>query len=182
MVRAGELAQHGVSRGMLHHLYRKGLLERAARGLYRLPDRIPEESSLAQAARLVPKGVICLLSALRFHDVGAQQPHQVWIALPPKAWNPRVSAPALRIVRFSGPALSEGVEEHQMSGVTIRVYCVAKTVADTFKYRNKIGLDVALEALRDVLARRKATRDQIWHFASICRVQRVIRPYIEALT
>jgi predicted transcriptional regulator of viral defense system len=181
LARPRDLARQGVSREMLRYLCGRGLVERAARGLYRLPGQLTEHQSLLEASRLVPKGVICLLSALRFHELGTQQPFEVWMAIPAKSWRPQVSMPRLRIVRFSGKAFSEGVEEHRLPGGTLRIYGPAKTVADAFKYRNKIGLDVAVEALRDCLKHRKAALDDIWHYGKICRVQEVMRPYLEAL-
>ena len=124
---------------------------------------------------------MCLLSALRFHGLTTQAPSEVWIALDPKAWKPKADGLPLRVVRMSGKALVEGVKEHQIEGVMVRVYNPAKTVADCFKYRNKIGLDVALEALRDYQHKLRAGRDDLWRYAKICRVARVMRPYLEAL-
>jgi predicted transcriptional regulator of viral defense system len=182
VARPRDLQKQGISREMLGHLVRKGVVERIGRGLYKLPGLMQEHSSLVQASRVVPKGVVCLLSALRFHELGTQEPFEVWIALPSKAWHPRVTSPQLRVVRFSGQALSEGIVERRIAGGTIRVYNPAKTVADTFKYRNKVGIDVAVEALRDCLRTRKASVNELWKYARICRVQRIMRPYLEALT
>lgn len=130
----------------------------------------------------MPKGVICLLSALRFHEIGTQSPHQIWMAIDRKAALPKVRELPIEIVRFSGPALSEGVEEHDIGGATIKVYCPSKTVADCFKYRNKIGLDVALEALKDSWQQNMITADELWKYARICRVAQVMQPYMEAIT
>jgi predicted transcriptional regulator of viral defense system len=124
--------------------------------------------------------VICLLSALQFHDLTTQAPFEVWMAIDVRARRPRGTTPPLRIVRFSGRALTEGVEVHEIEGVRVRVYGPAKTVADCFKYRNKIGLDVALEALRDYRRQHPAGMDELWHFAHTCRVSNVMRPYLEA--
>jgi len=132
-------------------------------------------------ARRVPKGVICLLTALSFHELTTQLPFQVWLAIDNKAAAPKMDYPPLRLVRFSGLALTEGTEEHVVDGETVRVTGVAKTVADCFKYRNKIGLDVALEALRDGWAQRKLTMDAIWHYAAVNRVGNVMRPYLESI-
>ncbi|MCD6365577.1 MAG: hypothetical protein J7M14_06845 [Planctomycetes bacterium] len=129
---------------------------------------------------VMDKGVICLLSALRFQEIGTQAPHEVWIALDRRAARPRARRLKTRIVRFSGKALTEGVDEHTIEGVQVRIYRPAKTVADCFKYRNKIGLDVALEALREVLRSRKCSIDELWKYASICRVTKTMRPYTEA--
>jgi predicted transcriptional regulator of viral defense system len=125
--------------------------------------------------------VFCLLSALRFHDLTTQSPHDVWIAIGPKAWRPRVDGPKIRVFRFSGAALTEGVETHTIEGVTVKVYGVAKTVADCFKFRNKVGLDVALEALRESWRERRASMDDLWLYAKVCRVSNVMRPYLEGL-
>src|SRR5581483_6928280 len=119
--------------------------------------------------------------ALRLHGLTTQAPFQVWMALDPKAWLPKVDHPPIRFVRFSGAALTQGIQRRKVEGVDVRFYNVAKTVADCFKYRNKIGLDVALEALRECRRRKKATTDELWHFAKVCRVANVIRPYIEAI-
>ncbi|MGH7621810.1 MAG: type IV toxin-antitoxin system AbiEi family antitoxin domain-containing protein, partial [Gemmatimonadaceae bacterium] len=130
----------------------------------------------------VPQGVICLLSALQYHGVGTQLPSEVWMALDRRAWRPRVGYPPLRIVRFTGAALTQGIERHTIEGRAVKVYGVAKTLADCFKYRNKIGIDVVLEALREAWRRRRFTMDELHRYAAICRVQRVMQPYLEALT
>src|SRR5579859_3136746 len=182
VLRSRDLAQHGIAREYLTRLTQAGLLERTGRGLYVLPDaELTEHHSLAEVAKRVPAGIVCLLSALRFHDLTTQAPFEVWLALPPTARHPRSGSPPLRVVRFSGPALTEGVEEHVIEGVRVRVYNPAKTVADCFKYRNKIGLDVALEALRETWRARRATMDELWHYAEVCRVATVMRPYLESL-
>jgi predicted transcriptional regulator of viral defense system len=129
----------------------------------------------------VPSGVVCLLSALRLHGLTTQAPFEVWMALDTKAWLPKVDHPPLRFVRFSGAALREGVQRKKIEGVEVRFYSPAKTVADCFKYRNKIGLDVALEALRECRRQKRATADELWHFARVCRVANVMRPYMEAV-
>jgi len=140
-----------------------------------------ENHGLALASAAVPQGVICLLSALRLHGIGTQLPSQVWIAIDRRARRPALKYPPLRVVRYSGAALTEGVRDHRVEGQTIRVYGVAKTLADCFKYRNKIGLDVALEALREAWRSRRFTMDELDHYAGICRVRRVMKPYLEAL-
>jgi predicted transcriptional regulator of viral defense system len=181
-LRPRDLAGLGVPSNYLDRLHRRGLADKVARGLYASPDAdVGEHHSLAEAAHLVPNGVVCLLSALRFHGLTTQAPREVWLALPNKAWSPRVRGPRLKIVRFSGAALSEMVEEHEIEKVAVRVYSPAKTVADCFKYRNKIGLDVALEALRDCWKLRKATMDELWRAATICRMENVMRPYLESI-
>jgi predicted transcriptional regulator of viral defense system len=181
-LRPRDLAERGIPRDYLDRLHRRGLIERVGRGLYAWPESdFSEHHSLVEAVQQVPQGVVCLLSALRFHELTTQLPHEVWLALPPKAWKPSVAYPPLRIVRFSGAALSEGIERHPIEGTTIAVYGVAKTVADCFKYRNKIGLDVALEALRDCWRQKRCTMDDLWQAARICRMGNVMRPYLEAL-
>ncbi len=136
---------------------------------------------LAQACKQVPRGVICLLSALQFHQIGTQSPFEVWMALDRNAARPRIDYPPLRIMRFSGEALTEGIERHTIEGVPAKLYNPAKTVVDCFKYRNKIGLDVAMEALRDCCAQKKCSNDDLWRYAKICRVANVMRPYLEAI-
>ena len=181
VVSTAEVRSQGIHHEYLRLMCDKGELVRVARGLYSLPDAdVTTHHGLAQAAKAVPKGVICLLSALRFHEIGTQAPHEIWIALDRRAARPRARHPKTRIVRFSGKALSEGVSEHTIEGVQVRIYDPAKTVADCFKYRNKIGLDVALEALREVLRGRKCSIDELWKYAKICRVTKTIRPYMEA--
>ena len=180
--RARDLEQEGFSRKQLSRLHARGLVEQVGRGLYRVPDaEISENQTLVEAARRVPHGVLCLLSALRFHEMTTQNPFEVWLAIGRKDRLPKVDHPPLRTVRFSGAALTEGIEEHVLQGVPVRVYKPAKTVADCFKYRNKIGLDVAIEALRDGVEKRLATFDDLWKYAKICRVSNVMRPYLESV-
>lgn len=181
-VTPGELTERGIHRQILTRLVATGKLERVARGLYREPEHaVTEHHGIALAAAAVPDGVICLLSALQVHGIGTQLPSEVWMALDRRAWRPRLDYPPLRIVRYTGEALTAGMETRQMEGRRVKVYNVAKTVADCFKYRNKIGLDVALEALRESWRGRRATMTEIERYAAICRVQRVMRPYLEAL-
>lgn len=183
ILRVRDLTARGVHPEYVRRLCRQGLLTRAGRGLYVTADaEISEHHDLAQAEKRVPHAVICLLSALRFHEIGTQIPHEVWIAVDRRAARPRVDYPPLRLVRFSGQALTTGIEEHKIEGVRVRVYGPAKTVADCFKYRNKIGLDVALEALRECWRMRRCTMDALWRYAKICRVANVMRPYLEAMT
>ena len=166
----------------LWRLERLGLAERIERGLYvPVGANVTERHQFVEAAVRAPQGVICLLSALRFHDLTTQNPYEIWLALPPHARRPKVATLPLHIVRFSGAALTEGIEDHTIEGVTVSVYAPAKTVADCFKFRNKIGLDIAIEALRDAWRQKKASMDQIEKYAVICRVSRVMRPYLEAL-
>ena len=182
-VRVRDLKARDIHPEYLRRLCARGLLIRVARGLYVPADaEVSSQHALALASKEVPEGVVCLLSALRFHDLGTQSPHEVWLAIHYKAAAPKISYPKLRIVRSSGAALTEGVEKHIIDGVRVKVFNVPKTVADCFKYRNKIGLDVALEALRECWRGRRATMDELWQYAEICRMTNVMRPYLESLT
>lgn len=183
VLRPRDLDPHGIQREHLRRLLRRGQVERVGRGLYTLPGAAAtEHQSLVEACKRVPHGVVCLLSALRFHELTTQNPFEVWMAIDQKAWRPRGRRPRLRIVHLSGAALKSGVDDHRIEGVTVRVFSLAKTVADCFKFRNKIGLDVALDALRDYRRKHRAGLDELWGFARICRVTRVMRPYLEALS
>ncbi len=179
---AGEAAREGIHSQILTRLVRQGAVERIARGQYRYPEQpVTEHYSFAVVARSVPHGVICLLSALSFHNIGTQLPPHVWLAINRRARRPKVSYPKLRIVSLSGKAFTAGIEIHHIEGQPVKIYSVAKTLADLFKYRNKIGLDVALEALRESWRERRFTMDEVDRYAKICRVQRVMKPYLEAL-
>lgn len=182
VLRSRDLAALGISRNRLRDLVATGDLQRLARGVYVAADHdLTEKHSLAVACTLVPHGVVCLLSALVFHGVTVQNPSEVWLAVDPWARKPAQSSPPMRIVRFSGEALTHGVETHEVEGATVKVYSLAKTVADLFKYRNKIGLDIALESLREALRTRRATIDAVLRAAKVCRVEKVMRPYLEGL-
>lgn len=183
LLRARDLTQQGLPTIALTRLVQAGKLERVARGLYGLPGaEISEHRSLAEVSARVPKGVVCLLSALRVHEIGTQAPHEVWIAIPPHMVSPRLDQPAIRVVRMSDQALAEGVDRLKIDGVDVPVFNAARTVVDCFRFRNKIGLDVALEALRDGWSQRKFTLDDLWRHAERGRVANVMRPYIEAIT
>lgn len=182
VIRARDLEPHRIPRAYLTRLCEAGKLQRLGRGLYMLANgSITINHSLAEAAKRVPHGVVCLLSALRFHGVTTQAPFEVWLAIDNKARAPAAKETPLRIVRFSGEALQAGVETHMIDGVPTQIYSLAKTIADCFKYRNKIGLDVAVEALRESWRARKCTMDELWRYATICRVANVMRPYLETL-
>jgi predicted transcriptional regulator of viral defense system len=182
IVRPRDIEAIGIPREYLLRLYRQGKLSRTGRGIYTLPDAaVTEHHSYAEVAKRVPEAVLCLLSALAFHEITTQSPASVWIALGKGARKPAIPSPSLRVVRLTGPSLSEGIEKHPVEGVTVRVYTAAKTVADCFKFRNKIGLDIAIEALKDCLRQKKASVNEIYRYAKICRVSNVIRPYMEAL-
>jgi predicted transcriptional regulator of viral defense system len=182
VLRPRDLDQHGLPRTTLSRLLEKGAVERIARGLYTPPaPDATEHRTLAEAAKAYPKGVICLLSALQFHGLTTQMPRQVWLAIDVKGWQPRDPPTTVRFVRFSGRAITEGISMTVVENVPVRIFGPAKTVADCFKFRNKIGTDVAIEALRDCLGTRRATVGELLHFARVCRVENVMRPYLEAM-
>ena len=179
---AAEAVAAGVHPQTLARLVDRGAVERVSHGRYRLPDaEITEHHGLALAASAVPKGVVCLLSALRFHDVTTQNPSEVWLAIERRSRAPQLDYPPLRVFRFSGRAFSRGVERIAIEGRHIRIYSLAKTIADLFKYRHRVGLEVAVEALRESIRSRKVKPGEIDPFARICRVREVMRPYLEAL-
>jgi predicted transcriptional regulator of viral defense system len=182
LFRVSDAAAAGVPRHAVYDLWHRGQLVRVGRGLFatKTLDLGPYDT-LAEAAAQVPNGIICLLSALAFHRLTTQAPRDVWIAIPEKGWKPRVDSVPLHFVRFSGAAYEQGVENHHVERVPIRVYGPAKTVADCFKYRNKIGLDIALEALDDYWSQDRGSMDELVRYAQICRVSNVMRPYLEAL-
>lgn len=183
ILRPRDLQSHGIPRLYLRMAADKGLVIRVGRGLYVARGSRPtQHHSLAQASKRVPHGIICLLSALRFHDLTTQSPFQVWLAISDKARLPNTDNPPLRIVRSSKKMLTYGVQEHRIDGVSVHIFSPAKTVADCFRYRNKIGLDVALEALRECRRKRLATSDELWQAAKVCRVANVMRPYLESLS
>lgn len=183
VLRPRDVEPLGIPRGYLAKLHAEGLLDRPSRGLYALHgDQPSPHRGLVEACHRVPHGVVCLLSALQFHELTTEAPFEIWLAIAEKARLPRVDSPPLRIVRFSGAALSYDVRRVQIEGIEVRVYGPAKTVADCFKYRHKIGLDVALAALRDCRRRRAATNDELWEAAKVCRMTNVMRPYLEAVS
>lgn len=182
VIRPRDLVAHNIARSTLSRLCAQGVVQKVGRGLYRLADaEVSEHDMLVDACKTATNGVICLLSALRFHNLTTQSPHQIWMAIDVKARTPKTELP-IKFVRFSGPALQQGVLTHKQHGATIRVYSPAKTVADCFKFRNKIGLDVALEALRECHSKRLCSMDELWQHAKLCRVSNVMRPYLEAMT
>jgi predicted transcriptional regulator of viral defense system len=182
ILRPRDLQVKGLPPDYLWRLYKQGKLEKVGRGMYASQDaKLSEHQTVVQAALRVPHGIVCLLSALRFYDLTTQSPFEIWLAIDVKARAPKEDIIPLRIVRFSGKALTSGVETHTIEGVNVKVYRPAKTVADCFKYRNKIGLDVAIEALRDCWKKKLATSDELWRYAKVCRVARVMRPYLESV-
>ncbi len=183
ILRTAEALRAGIHPHTLYAMRDAGTLERISRGVYRLAERPPlVNPDFVTVAKRVPNGVICLISALAFHDLTTQIPHEVHLALPRGAEEPRLDFPPIRTFRFTGKSFTEGIETHRLDGVPVRIYSPAKTVADCFKFRNKIGLDVALEALRETWRSRKATMDELWEAAKVCRVANVMLPYMEAIT
>lgn len=182
LVRPRDLDRAGIPRVYLQRLLQEERLVKLGRGLYALPDYAPSEfATIAEACKKVPKGVICLLSALRIHGLTTQNPFEVWVMIDREAWRPKLDYPPLRIIRASGEPLTAGVVEKQIDGVAARVTSPAKSVADCFRYRGKVGIDVAVEALRDCWRQRAATLDEIGKYAAVDRVANVMRPYMEAL-
>jgi predicted transcriptional regulator of viral defense system len=182
LTRTRELEHQGYTRPHIRTLVTRGVLEQISRGLYRVAERAPNEHfTMLAVTTCVPQAVICLLTALRFHEIGTQSPREIWIAIDRKARKPRLAGLPVKVVRFSGAALKAGVEDRMIGDRKIRITSPARTVVDCFKYRNKIGLDVALEALREVWRDKRATSDELWRYAKICRVANVMRPYLESL-
>jgi predicted transcriptional regulator of viral defense system len=182
LLRASDLASIQVPRSVLTRLTSAGLLEKRARGLYALPNAAMSElETLAMVAAKSPQSVFCLLTALQFHELTTQLPRAVCIAMPRGSHVPKIEYPPIKMVQFSGAAYAEGIEEVARDGVKLRFYSVAKTIVDCFKHRSKIGLDVALEALKEARARNIASSDEIWRFAKLCRLTSVMRPYLESV-
>jgi len=182
MMRTGEAISAGIHPDTLYAMHKTGIIERVNRGLYRLSDSTPPQNpDFVFIARIIPEGVICLISALSFYDITLQIPHEVYIALPRGARKPKLDYPPVRIFRFIGEAFSEGINTVYIDNIPIRIYCMEKTIADTFKFRNQTGLDTAIEALRAYMDRKDKNLDVLMHYSKICRVNNVIRPYIEAL-
>jgi predicted transcriptional regulator of viral defense system len=182
IVRTRDARALSIPSNYLGRLVHKGLLKKVRRGIYASPTfSDTENATLVEAASQLSKGVVCLLSALRFHDITTQSPREVWMAIGQKSWAPKSPSISIRFVRMSGQSLSFGVKEYETGGTMVHVFNPAKTVADCFKFRNKIGLDIAIEALRESLRRKKASMDELWAAAKVCRVANVMRPYMEFL-
>ncbi len=182
MLRLRDFAAEKIEPETVARLVRDGQVVRPARGLYQLPDApVDAAHSLAEAALLVPKGIVCLISALQFHGLTLQMPSAVWMAIERTAWKSNISYPPIRFVRFSGWAMTEGVERYPIQSVKVRLTNPARTIVDCFRYRNKIGLDIAMEGLREGIRRRKCTPDQLWQYAKKARVWTVMRPYVETV-
>jgi predicted transcriptional regulator of viral defense system len=181
ILRAEDVEAAGISRNYLYRMHKEGLLQKSAVGLYALPDApATEHSALTEVAKRIPHAVVCLVSALSYHGITTQIPHEIWLTVPRGSWRPDIEYPPLNLTYVSGLAYSYGVQEHSINGVTVKIYNPAKTVADCFKFRNKVGLDVAIEALREVWRSRKATIDELVEAAGIDRVTKTMRPYLEA--
>ncbi len=182
MISSSEFSMEGIDTKTLTRMVEDGEIQRIARGLYTSVDYVPGTFySLIEVSKLVGNGVICLLSALSFHEIGTQNPSEVWLAIPRRARMPQVKDYPIRVFRFSGEAYSNGIEQITVDGAAVNMYSIPKTIADCFKYRNKIGLDVAIEALKDMIQNNRASIGDIIHFAKICRVFEVMRPYMESI-
>lgn len=183
IARLAEIRRAGVTAATVSRLERQGVVTRLGRGLYQLSDAPLEGNhSLAEATKRVPKGVICLISALAFHGITDQMPRRVWIAIGPKAWKPQVGDPPLRVVRFATKFLRDGIDTHVIEGVAVPVFGVAKTIADTFRHRHSVGVDVGIQALREALRQRKTTPSEVSDYAIRGGVWNTLRPYLEAIT
>ena len=183
IARLAEIRRAGITAATVSRLEREGFVTRLGRGLYQLADAAQEGNhSLAEAAKRVPKGVICLVSALAFHGITDQMPRRVWIAIGPKNWKPQIDYPPLRVVRFADKFLRDGVETHDIEGVSVPIFAVAKTIADVFRHRRSVGIDVAVPALKEALRQRKTTPSEISACAMRSGVCNTLRPYLEAFT
>jgi predicted transcriptional regulator of viral defense system len=182
ILRTAQAMRMGIHPSTLYTMRDTGSLETVSRGVYRLPDAGPlGDPDLVTVATRIPNGVICLISALAFHEITTQIPHEIYVALQRGSEKPRLNQPPIKIYRFSGRAFTDGVEVHEIDGVNVKIYNVEKTLADCFKFRNKIGLDTAVEAVRFYRERKSVNVDALMHFAKICRVEKVMRPYLEAI-
>jgi len=183
VLKTGEALSAGIHPRTLYEMQQSGVLEQLTRGLYRLAD-LPSlgNPDLISVSLKIPNGVICLISALAYHEITTQVPHEVYVALERGTESPRLAHPPIRIFWFSGQAFTHGIDTHKIDGVSVRIYCPEKTIADCFKYRNKIGLDTAIEALKLYRQKKRFKSEELLQFARVCRVEKVIRPYLEALT
>ena len=182
IVRSGDLKASGIPRAYLTRMVQAGRLEKAGRGIYQLPDKPQSETSgMEIVAAKVPRAVFSLLTSLQFHELTTQLPRQIWITLPQGSHAPKMSYPPIKMIQCNIDLFEAGIEVHRINQVEFRVYGVGRTIVDCFKHRNKVGLDVALEALREALNKKKVSVDELWRFAKMARVTNIIRPYIEAL-
>lgn len=183
VIRPKDLDGLGIPRNYLGRLTRAGKLEKVGRGLYSSPEAsATEHRTLVEVCKKVPHAVVCLSSALRFHELTTENPFEVWIALKRGTWTPRAGYPPIRVVRFSGQSFDFGVAEYSVEGGKVRVYTPAKTVADCFKFKSKVGTELAIQALRECFRQKKASMDELWTAAKVCRVANVMRPYMESLS
>jgi predicted transcriptional regulator of viral defense system len=182
MLRLKDFVAERIGPETLSRLVREEAVVRPARGLYQLADtQVEAAHMLAEAATLVPKGIVCLTSALQYHELTLQMPSAVWMAIERTAWRPKIDYPRICFVRFAGSALTEGITRHRIEGIDVPITDPARTVMDCFRYRAKVGLDVAMEGLREGLRRRRCTPDELWRYARTARVWSVMRPYVEAM-
>jgi len=182
IVRPRDLKSQGLPIDYLYVLASRGIIEKISRGLYQWPEaELSQHQAFAEACKLAPRATVTLLSALTFHGVTTQNPFEVWLAIDHKGWRPRINYPPVRYVMMSGQSLVEGIETHSIDGVQVNIFCLAKTIADCFKFRNKIGLDVALEALTEGWKQQKFTMNSLMKYAEICKVKRIMLPYVESL-
>ncbi len=180
-ISATTLTKVGIAPSMLCYMANKGMLRRMARGVYTLPEYVAVHETFSEVAITIPNGVICLLSALQFYELTSQMPYETWIAIEKGSNYPRNLKLPVKIIQLSGINYSAGIKTFTEDGVNIRVYSPAKTVVDCFRFRNKIGSDVAVDALRDVLRQKQATSDEIWEYARRCKITKVMRPYMESI-
>jgi predicted transcriptional regulator of viral defense system len=182
VLRMNEALQAGIHRRMLYSMLEAGVIEKLNRGLYRLTDMPPlGNPDFVSVSLRIPNGVICLISALAYHEITTQVPHEVYVALERGTEAPRLSHPPIRVFWFSGQAFTAGIETHKIDGASVRIYSPEKTIADCFKYRNKIGLETAIEALKLYRKKKRFKADDLMKFARACRIEKIIRPYLEAL-
>ena len=182
ILRTAQALRMGIHPSTLYAMRDVGSLEVVSRGVFRLADAEPlGNPDLVTVATRIPNGVICLISALAFHEITTQIPHEICVALQRGSKKPRIDHPPMKIYRFSGQAFTDGMVIHEIDGVSVRIYNMEKTLADCFKFRNKIGLDTVMEAVRFYRERRRVNVDALMHFAKICRVENVMRPYLEAI-
>lgn len=181
VVSSAGLRRRNISPSLLSYMKNRNMLRRISRGQYVLPGYISSHETFVEVASKVPHGVICLLSALQFHELTSQMPYEVWIAIEKGCYYPRNLEDQVRLIQLSGTNFSSGIEKHDENGIEIHVYSPAKTVVDCFRFRNKLGVDIAIEALRDCIRQKKATADEIWEYARRCRMTRIMRPYLETV-
>jgi len=183
LIRTNEALAQGIHRRTLYGLRDDGMIIPISRGLFQLPDLdIPTHVGLAEVSKRVPKGVVCLISALAFHELTTQTPHYIWLAVDRKARKPSIDYPPVRVFFFSARAFTRGIETHRIMEQNVRIYSAPKTVIDCFRWQDAVGLDVAIEAARQYLKRPESTASKLMEYAKICKVERLVRPYLQAIT